>query len=471
MRRTIHRLSPLFLILTFIYSSCSSQGSSGVTGVWCGVELTLSPMMGGGMDRTDVTLYLRPDGTFADEMDKPDWKTRVDGKYSVSGSTLRLLYDDAKQNREIKITGNKTMELGTGYVLRKMDTRKIPAGTYKFQYASGSGGGVSGTPYVGSSGEKNIYFDGKGNFHEDGYGGVVIAGDNIGGGSSRKDNASGTYTQDDATLTMNYASGKKETHSLFIGDDREGIMVVMNGDLFFRKSEKDITVKEVKSSGETLSNNTENGDEKNTSTTGKSAMNAADLAVKIKAKHGGDAIDKITTMRMSGKMNGLELTVFTDQQRGWSRTEIRQGGKLVGVEQLEGNKGWAWAGGKIQVLNAARIRELKDGLNTGFNVLHSSRLANLTSGSVNESDGNYVLTYKVNGTDFGMMVDPEFKVIGEGRKINGVMTTVLFSDFRQTNGLLVPFVEKLNDGKTTVTVTVTGVSINTVTDADWKEPS
>ncbi|RYY54621.1 MAG: hypothetical protein EOO09_13660 [Chitinophagaceae bacterium] len=461
------RFLPLFIVCAMFQFSCNSQGSSGITGVWCGVELMPSPLMGGGMDRNDITLYIRSDGTFSDEMDKPDWKTRVDGKYTVSGSKLFLDYGKKSLNREITINSNNTLKMATGYVLRKMDTRKIPVGTYKFQYASGSGGGVSGVPYVGASGGKNIYFDGKGNFHEDGYGTVMVSGDNIGGGSSRNNNASGTYSQKDATLTLSYASGKTEEHSLFIGDDREGIMVVMNGDLFFRESEKDVTEKEVKG-------NASAGKRERDSDTKSGKLpeiSAAELAAKVKAKHGGAAIDKINTLKMTGKVSGMEVVVFTDQSRGWSRTEFRQGSKLVGVEQVEGNSGWTWARGKKSALGAARIKEISDGLNTGFNILKASQISKLGSGTVSQSDGAYVLTYKVDGTDFGMMIDPEYRVVGEGRKINGEMAIVLFSDFRETSGLLVPFTEKMTQGKTGTSVQVTDVSINSVTDADWKEPA
>ncbi|RYY61840.1 MAG: hypothetical protein EOO05_04985 [Chitinophagaceae bacterium] len=451
-----------FLLLVQV--ACNSQK---LTGVYCGVELTISPMMGGGMDRNDITLYLRPDGTFADEMDKPDWKTRVDGSYTVQGNKMSLNYAEKERQRTLTINSNGTLKLSTGYLLRKMDTRPIPAGTYKFEYASGSGGGISGVPYIGSSGGTNIYFDGKGTFNQDGYGSVMISGDNIGGGSSRKNNAAGTYVQKDGILTLTYVDGKKEQSSFFVGDDLDGTMVVMNGEIFFRESEKDITTR---GTGEGANSNS---GKKEASGTVKptSQYTAAQLVEKIRAKHGGEAIDRINNYKISGNMNGFGIVSLTDLQKGWVRTELLQNGKVIAVEQLENDKGWTWAKGKKQPLTAARVKEMKAGLQTGFNVLKSVNLSKLTSGQVSAADGNYILTYTVDGTEFAMMVDPQFRVISEGRKVNGQMQVNRMSDFRTVGGILVPFTEKMTDGKTEMKVAINDFSVNGVAEADWKEPS
>lgn len=42
------------------------------------------------------TYYFRPNGTFAAELDQPDWKTRVDGKYAINGKIVNVVKNGAK---------------------------------------------------------------------------------------------------------------------------------------------------------------------------------------------------------------------------------------------------------------------------------------------------------------------------------------------------------------------------------------
>lgn len=63
----------LFLTIAFIIiNKTSSCQSNGINGVYAGVELSISPMMGGGMDRTDVVILFRKDGSFTDKLKEPD---------------------------------------------------------------------------------------------------------------------------------------------------------------------------------------------------------------------------------------------------------------------------------------------------------------------------------------------------------------------------------------------------------------
>jgi hypothetical protein len=42
-------------------------------GVYAGCEFSPSPIFGGGMNRRDIAVLFRPDGTFNDVLDRTDW--------------------------------------------------------------------------------------------------------------------------------------------------------------------------------------------------------------------------------------------------------------------------------------------------------------------------------------------------------------------------------------------------------------
>ena len=45
---------------------------------------------------TDISFYLRDDGTYASRLGKPDWRTRIDGTYKKDGKKIVQTANDGK---------------------------------------------------------------------------------------------------------------------------------------------------------------------------------------------------------------------------------------------------------------------------------------------------------------------------------------------------------------------------------------
>lgn len=443
--------SLLIITLAFLIQSCSSQG---VDGVYAGVTTSIGAM-GSGMLRDDVTILFRKDGTFTEKLKEADWKTRVDGKYVKKGSELELSYDGREKKKTFKLNGNGTLQTHSGHILVKMEDSKITPGNYRFTYASSSGGMGTGTDYIGASGGQNIYFDGKGSFTRDGYGGVVIAGEGVGGGTNRKDpETGGTYTLKDGVLTMKEKDGKTETHSFFINTSGKTVMAVLDGKIFFRESDEEVAEKKRK---------------KEEKETGTASFSAAELAGKIREAHGADAIDAIRTVKVKAKMNDLDIVAYTDYGRLWTRTEIFRDGKLLAVEQLEGDKGWSWTAGKKSDLDAARVRQMKSTFNSGLALLQSSRITKLRAGKVEALRNGYSISYNADGVDHVLTTNDKFMVVEEQKMVNNSTSEVRSSDFREVAGARLAFTEKQSDGKNNATIKITDYGVNAVNADAWKE--
>ncbi|GAB3342762.1 hypothetical protein GCM10027299_57870 [Larkinella ripae] len=58
-------------ILIFLFLSCNSAP---IRGIYAGIQLRISAWAGGAMERDDIVLYFRPDGTFTNDLNDPNWK-------------------------------------------------------------------------------------------------------------------------------------------------------------------------------------------------------------------------------------------------------------------------------------------------------------------------------------------------------------------------------------------------------------
>jgi|GEM_PF-1218989 len=463
--------SSICLSLLVITTGCQAQS---VSGVYSGVELSISPLMGGGMNRDDITLYLRPNNTFTRQVEKPDWKTAVDGNWAISGNEVVLTYSDGKTKpRRFDIVKPDRLRTGGGYILYKMDiANSIPKGVYEFKHASGSGGMGANLPYVGLSGSQFIYFDGNGNFSQETEKLVSVTGDNIGGGTNSNKSASGTYSIKDGMLTMNFGDGHKTTHSIFINKDKtKETMAFIDGDAFFLQTEKELAEKLGDAKGSntasrTRSTGTNNKTETNT---GGSATNvsASSMVTKMRTKHGGTAIDGLKTITVTASLQGLDLKAVTDYDREWTRLETKRNGQLVMVEQLEGNSGWQWSKGKKTTLSAQRVKELKTGFSAGLAGLRQSKLVQLNKGNVKKEKTGYSLTYTADGIQMGILTNDDFEVTGEVKQTQTGFAGIMYEDLRDVNGILIPFTEKHTNGKTNMTIKISKIEINKAGDADF----
>jgi hypothetical protein len=431
-------------------------------------------MIGGGMDREDLTLYLRPDKTFTQSVEKADWKTDVEGKWVIQGKDVVLNYNDGKRKpRTFTIVSPERLQSGGGYILFKMVVaNSIPKGIYEFKYASGSGGIGSNLPYVGVSGNRYIYFDGKGNFSQDASKVVAVIGDNIGGGTNSNDNTAGTYTIKDGVLTLTTPDGKKAVSSIFTHKDDKGeTMATINGDLYFEMTEEEITKKLKNKKTDTNTGSRSKKEDNNNTTAGSTAtdVSASSMVDKMRATHGGNAIDQLKGVTVEGTLQGLNLKAFTDYDREWTRLETRQNGQLIMVEQLEGNTGWQWLKGKKTTLPAQRVKELKAGFSAGLAGLRKSKLAELSGGTVKKEKSGYSLTYSSGGVEMALLSTDDFRVIGEAKKTTAGFQGITYEDFRNVSGVLLPFTEKHTDGKTTMTIKISKIEANKVNEADFSD--
>ncbi len=431
-------------------------------------------MIGSGMDREDLTLYLRPDKTFTQSVEKADWKTHIEGKWAIQGKEVVLNYDDVKRKpRTFTIVSPERLKSGGGYILFKMViANSIPKGIYEFKYASGSGGIGSNLPYVGVSGNRYIYFDGKGNFSQDASKVVAIIGDNIGGGTNSNDNTAGTYTIKDGVLTLTTPDGKKAVSSIFTHKDDKGeTMATINGDLYFEMNEEEIAKKLKNKKSDTNTGTRNKKEDNHNSTAGSSVTNisASSMVDKMRSTHGGEAIDQLKGVTVEGTLQGLSLKAFTDYTREWTRLETRQNGQLIMVEQLEGNSGWQWLKGKKTVLSTQRVKELKAGFSAGLSGLRKSKLGQLNAGIVKKEKSGYSLTYSSGGVEMALLSTEDFKMIGEAKQTATGFQGITYEDFRDVNGVLLPFTEKHTDGKTTMTVKISKIEMNKVSDTDFSD--
>ncbi len=440
--------------LTVLAVVASCQRST-VSGIYAGVKLSIG--LWGSMDRTDVVLYLRTDGTFTDALESADWQTDVKGNYTVEGKTVTLTYADGDTD-SYTLTDKGVLD-GGNYVLFKLSIpTELPQAGFKYTGGSGGGGGLSGVPYVGTFNTQYIFFDGAGHFSHSAHNTVLIAGDNIGGGTSKDREDGGTYTYRDGVLKLTYGPDKESTHSLFLSTDGDGkAMIVLDGSLYFEEEA-----------------NAEAG-KGSPSKAGESAPlpTAPDLLRKVREAQGGDAIDQVRNIYLTAAIEGGgQLSMKTDYENGQSISEIRVDGKLVYAELYTATEKWQLANGKRADISANRIKEIANHAYLGANGLHKDRIAILEKGTVQEGkDGGFILAYEVGGQHFELEIDRDYRIEGETKTdLEGRKTVVSLGDYREVSGLIRPFYEKHVSGGNELTFRIAAYEVNQLTENDWNPP-
>lgn len=433
----------LFFITTTLSSSCKS--SNDFSGVYAGVKLSLNPL-GGGMNRTDEVFLFRKDKTFTDQLNKPDWKTAVRGKYEIKGSELYLTYTNGdKDNYTITKGGN--LDAGT-FVLFKMDLdNSVPKGAYQFKFINGSGGIATGTTYVGTSSRRTLDFDGNGNFSTERQSTTVIAGDNIGGGTNTNSDAKGKYTLKDGTLTLNYDNGKSTTHSFFASavDGKSKAMAVIDGSFYFMEDEKEQKKADAK------------------------LPSAAEVLKQARAVHGGDAIDRVQTYTVDADLNGIKVISYNDLAGKRFRNEMSNKGKLIVVGQIGLTGGWLWNNGKKTVSDAKRLRDAKYNDYTGVLGLSKKNNAAFSKGTVTATKDGYSVSFAVDGHQFMYLLDHHYQLLGSGLQIGTTKLSSTYSNFKTVGGVKMPFTTLTSNGKDKFTMRYNSIKINEPLNTDWRE--
>ncbi len=444
-----------FLFLTYLlsfHSSCSQ--SSSITGVYAGVALTVSGFAGGGMDRSDVVIYLRNDGSFTDKLGEADWQTTRKGTYSVTGKKVTLRFANGKKDKTYTLTADGNLDAGSFTLFKMTEQNSIPAGLYKYSHTSGSGGIGTSVPYVGSSRNHSLYFDGNGNFSTNSSSTSMVAGDNIGGGSTSKSEGDGSYTLQQGVLTLRFNSGTTSTHSCFArkNDKLENTMAVIDGKFYFEREEKERTTK---TKGTTRNTGTKN----NIPPT--KLLSATEILKNLRSEYGGEQIDQVKRLHTTAMHRGAVINSYTDIEKKYFRYEVMQAGKLLAVEQLEGDTGWQWVQGKTTPLTPQRIREIQLSLHLGIFGLTKSMNHSFTTAQVEQERNGYVITLPIEGQQLRYHLDKDYKIIGESYTIGNASLHSTLGKFKKTGGLLLPYTStvKGNSGSA-LTYAVSGYVIN-----------
>jgi hypothetical protein len=461
----------LYFIISLLVFSFNSFSQNKITGVYAGTESSVGI---NGMQSFGRAYYFRPDGTYCSDLGKPDWKTRVSGTYTISGKKLFLTSNSGGKPNGISIIKDDYLS-DDGTSLFKFNVmNSLPAQSFSHTMASSTGGAGTGTPYAGSYGQNGLSFDGKGHFSHSGFGSSMIAGDNVGGGSTKEFGGDGTYTIQESTLTLKYNDGKMVTKSFFYSAD-EPAMALINGSIYYAYEQKKgngTTIKKQTTQSQKQSTKTEKPETKTTVAAG-AAVNGMSILLKANLAHGGKALDNMKTVRLQAAVGTMNVTQLIDVLQQKIRIEFYKDDKLSVIEQLEGDAGWQWVNGKSTALPAARIKELQGSFNTGILGLRSERLKNLSiqSAEVNEDGKMKTVTVKMNGQNYAWVFDTDNRMVGEANNGGGIEHMSISKDFRTISGIVLPYTGIEKHGGQSYTVNYSSVVVNPVfTEKEWGKP-
>ena len=203
------------------------------TGVFAGKWLFINT-------NTDISFYLRDDGTYASRLEKPDWRTRIDGTYKKDGKKIVQTANDGKQSTYSCEDADCTFLWSDGgyHLFNAQILNEVPKGSYSFtSVGSMSVYNASGDLDVVGGGVSGYYdFDGKGRFKDGSLSYSSAAMSNVGGGGTRSSSSAGSYTLDAGELTLRYDDGRTQRHSFFyIPPTSEGKAggAVVDGAIYF----------------------------------------------------------------------------------------------------------------------------------------------------------------------------------------------------------------------------------------------
>jgi hypothetical protein len=399
-----------FLLLLFAFLFCFyvdgfAQGK--LDGVYAGCEFSVSPLIGGGMNRRDIAIMFRPDGTFNEEMGGPNWKTHVSGTYQVANGKVTVKYTKSTYHYDITKYGSL---FAFNYELFKLQGEKLPPGYYAFTNGTTGGGPGSGMAFVGAMSQRGLNFDANGHFSNSHSSVAVVSGDGVGGGSSRSGEGSGTYKLNHGVLTLTFTDGHTEEHSFFCDLDTKNRMAVCDGKVFFAKDEE----KNTKSNTSAKASSTTSSTTSNTI-----PADGKTLLLRANTVHGGDKLNNLKTARLTGSVSGLKVVELIDIPNNKVRVEIWKNGKPVSVQQTEGDSGWQWNGGNKSELPANNVAEIKTALYTGVIGLRKPLLDQMQIAAPQKVPNNnmYTVACKLNGNEYVFAINDQNQLMAYGYKV------------------------------------------------------
>ena len=439
-------------------------------GVYAGTELVYGI---NGMDIRTYTYYFRPDGTFATEFDEPDWRTRVNGTYTIKGKTITALINGDREPDIFEIEPDGDLKKGGAVLQRFPFANSVPAKRLENKSAGSSGGIATGgaVPYVGVFSNRVFIFDGRGNFSNDDQSSTVVSGENIGGGTTNKKQGGGTYTIKDSVLTLKYPDGTTLTKSFFYnpGEAGDELAAVIDGRFYFEYKDDD----DEKPTAAAPEKKKQPPKETSAAPDAMSVLKAANRV------HGGAKLDNLKSLRLTGKLTGADgainhdFVVIYDFVRQKVRNEFAQNKKIDTVEQLDGTASFSWIKGQKTPLPDHRAAEMKQGLLTGIFGLRSDVLKSVkvTSITVNEEKNLKTIRVTIGGKEYGWLFDHENRLIMEASTENNQQRLDLSEDFRTIDGILLPFSNVSQLGALILELNLTSAEVNpNLTEKDWAIP-
>lgn len=469
----------LFAFSVYLTAQTKSQQKAIVTlnGAYAGNSLPRNDPFGGGMTIETFAFYFRPNGTYTDELDEPDWQTRIDGTYKITGNKVfiqsNLAGDDPE---ELEIKEDRTTLGYRGTVLLKLDIiNSIPVVIVKNISASSSGGIGTDRVFVGVSTSNLFNFDGKGNFSNDSSGASFVSGENIAAGTARDNGGFGTYTIKDSLLTLNYKNGKVVKKSFFYSESGGDGTALINGSFFFEPDEEEKKQSHIPENPRNDNQNINPTVANNPLPKGaEMAQRGLSILKKANYAHGGTNLDNLETLRLSGKGRGLEIVILVDLKNQRIRNEVRKKGVLLQVEQFDGTDNWQWADGKKTKLHEVREIEMQKVLKTGLIALQSQSLSNIEflTVDVNNQTNLKSLMLLIDGKKHGMIFDGDNRLVAELSADDGILKTDYSSDFKAVNGIVLPFKSKFVEGTQTIEVKYSSIEVNpNFIEKDWSIPN
>ncbi len=441
------RTSVLFLCLLFSSSSLLAQ----LDAVFAGTAYEYDQSSDAGeMRRTDYAYYFRPNASFCSGLDKPDWQKRIDGTYSIVGNQLKMkfLNDGSEKIILLGVTG-ETGQSGAATFVKLNVSTTVPNGFYKF---------------VRSSSKADGFYFTNGKFNR------TATLTTLSGGSANSGNA-GSYTISQGQLGLKYDNGKTGSFSFFSSPSNNQI-VVINGDIYYLDEEEmakhgDIAKPTATAAAPVVKSTTTATKSNDILEAGMNLMKAANQT------HGGSSLDKLNSLKAVMNTNNLTLTMTADFSRQVVRLESSLQGNVILLEQMEGNSGWSFDGNGYAALSPQRVTELKRYLYCGVLGLKAGVLEKSTATlqttqydlssvmvTVNNMRAGYIINNKQNKLEALIMVDP----------LSGT-STFTYSDFKKTNGVMLPYTEIMQSGKHAQTITYESYDINPTFGANaWAKP-
>lgn len=458
---------PMLLLALSLSLQVYGQDSKGDV-VYAGRNFTWGTNMGS----FDIAILLRENGTFCENLDAPDWQTKIEGRHQKIKDGILLEYmDKTMENDTIFIEkddsdGYEHITYGGAQMLKLKTPNTVPEGYYEYKSASSSGGMGTGRVYVGTQRYDGIHFYANGTFNRSSSGGVLVSDATIGGGSSSDNSASGSYTIDAGLLTLTNKNGNVDKNSFFYSEpDEDGAFTIaMNGALFF--------------SGdlETRASETRISNTNNTSTgirIPEVGIDENNILEKIKLAHGGSAIDSINRVETVIETSGIEFKVRIDLNRKFLRLESLSP-NFPYIEQLEDETGWVYQNGTIEDLTDTRIAEIQNTFYSGLFLLRTSILNRIKILDVKDNGKGFtVLKLDLDGTISGMIIDTANNRLIGTAKFNALGNEITYlSDYRMVDGVLIAFREEVETDKQDTLIQNTSYTINPSWDLNvWKRPN